>query len=253
MPARNRKTPQDPHLRAAAEQRHKSLPARPAEKHLHEFQHELKVHQIELEMQNAALQEAQTALGESRDAYADLYEFAPVGYLTLTDQGRILGINMTGAALLGVERQQLLEFQFARFVRPEDAGQWHRHFKEVLSQEEKRDCELALLVGNGSRLDVQLHSQRMVKDRQAHTVRVVMTDITERKHVQEALREQEAFFRLLAENVYDFISVLDLRAVVPGRACPQRSSTRSGRSGQIRHRPGPQVRFRPPCPVPAVR
>lgn len=174
------------------------------------LRHELEVHQIELEMQNQALRETQTALGESRDAYADLYELAPVGYLTLSDQGLILGINMTGAALLGVERQQLLKCRFARFVRPQDAGQWHMHFKEVLGQEERRDCELALLVGNGSRLDVQLYSQRLIKDGQTHAVRMVMTDITERKHAQEALREQEEFFRLLAENVYDFIAVLDL-------------------------------------------
>ncbi|MDO8311172.1 MAG: hypothetical protein Q7T25_04460, partial [Sideroxyarcus sp.] len=89
---------QDP-LRTSAEAQLRYAPdtkqmPRPAEK----LMHELQVHQIELEMQNETLRQAQIALEGSRDRYVDLYDFAPVGYLTLNHEGMIDEINLTGAA-----------------------------------------------------------------------------------------------------------------------------------------------------------
>jgi PAS domain-containing protein len=82
--------------------------------------HELHVHQIELEMQNRELREAQQALEDSRDRYAQLYDFAPVGYLTLDRAQCIAEINLTGAALLSVERARLLGQPFAHYVAAAD-------------------------------------------------------------------------------------------------------------------------------------
>jgi len=69
---------------------------------------ELQLHQVELEQQNLALHEAQQALEASRDRYSTLYDFAPIGYASLSSRGIIQDINMTGAALLGQERSSLI-------------------------------------------------------------------------------------------------------------------------------------------------
>ncbi|MHB8950367.1 MAG: hypothetical protein ACYC4S_15075 [Rhodoferax sp.] len=110
MEPQDEKPPQAPSLRSIAEAQHtrdtlahkaRGLPAE-------ELLHELQVHQIELEMQNAALREAQLELEASRDRYVDLYDFAPLGYLTLTLDGLIQEVNLTAAGWLGVVRGQLL-------------------------------------------------------------------------------------------------------------------------------------------------
>jgi PAS domain S-box-containing protein len=80
--------------------------------------HELQVHQIELEMQNIELQESRDRMEVLLDKYTDLYDFAPVGYLSLDEQGRILEANLIGAALLGVERSRLISKSSLQFVSP---------------------------------------------------------------------------------------------------------------------------------------
>ena len=129
-------TPLD--LRSQAEAQFAAMPvlAEPTPDSRDKLLHELQVHQIELEMQNQALRDTQTALEESRDRYLylykaarhryfTLYEFAPVAYLTLTEQGLIQEINLTGATLLGGERQKLLQQQFAGFIDSADSNHWH--------------------------------------------------------------------------------------------------------------------------------
>ncbi len=83
-----------------------------------ELLHELQVHQIELEMQNEQLRQAQVALEESRDRHVDLYEFSPVGYLNLDHEGLINEINLTAATILKVERNRLPYRRFVQFVAP---------------------------------------------------------------------------------------------------------------------------------------
>jgi PAS domain-containing protein len=78
--------------------------------------HELQVYQVELEMQNAALQEARNRMEAQLEKYTELYDFAPVGYFSLDKQGSILEVNLTGGALLGVERSRLIGRSFPLFV-----------------------------------------------------------------------------------------------------------------------------------------
>ena len=180
-----------------------------------ELLHELQVHQIELEMQNKALTEAQIALEESRDRFVDFYECAPVGYLSITDKGLIADINLTGAALLGAESKQLLLKPFARFVIPADEDRYHAHFFGVLKTAEKLTCELRLLRRDGAHVYARLDSLRVINDGVAPALRVVLTDITERKQLETGLAEIAAKAKCLSDALDNvpssYVYMKDLR------------------------------------------
>ncbi|MDP3873086.1 MAG: EAL domain-containing protein [Methyloversatilis sp.] len=160
-------------------------PRRPAD----ELLHELQVHQIELEMQNEALAQTQIALEESRDRYLDLYELAPIGYMTLTRDDQIAAINLTGATLLGEERSKLLRRRFARFIVAEDRDFWHRHFMRAFRQDGSTTCELTLQRSDGTFFDACLDCLRSSSD-DASTpqLRVAISDITARRKRNEEER-----------------------------------------------------------------
>lgn len=198
-------------LRAAAERKlakmpHADAPVRPTE----EILYELQVYQIELEMQSEELQRAQRMIEESRDRYTNFYDLAPVGYITLSHEGLIDEINLTGAELLGNERDKLMRKRFAAFVAPEDHENWDQYFTSVLQRDDKLTCELAILRRDKTRRQVRLDSLRLLKDNKSPVVRIVLADISENKRSEEVLREQEEFYRKITENVDDFIAVLDL-------------------------------------------
>jgi len=160
--------------------------------------YELQVHQIELEMQNDELRRIQLALEESRDKYLDLYDFAPVGYFTLTPEALIQEINLTGAALLGMARQKLINSRFRRMVAAKAQDRWDRHFQSVLQQGERQSCELTLKKADGSTFQAQLDSIRQELKTGIPLVRTAISDISESKRTQEALRESEQRFRELS-------------------------------------------------------
>ena len=203
----------DRNLRNAAEGKlAQSLgaPGEMREKTLEEVIHELQVHQIELEMQNEELRKAQLALEESRERYADLYDFAPVGYFTINQEALIKEVNLTGAILLGVVRQELTNSRFRRFVAPADFGLWDRHFLSVFQQDERQSCDLMLKRPDGSTFYAGLQSIRMEGSRGAFEVHTAITDITERKQAEEILHLSEERYRDLVENSQDLICTHDL-------------------------------------------
>jgi PAS domain S-box-containing protein len=158
--------------------------------------HELKVHQIELEMQNETLREAQVALEESRDRYLDLFEFAPVGYITLNTTGLIEEINLTGAKLLGQDRKNLRHDRFARFVVTEDRNQWQRFFIAMLQQEGKQSCEVRLLRKDGTLCTVIVECRRRTAGGIAPFLNIALTDISALRRTMDQLRVREDRLRL---------------------------------------------------------
>lgn len=176
----------------------KSLPdlkGQPAEKLIHELQ----VHQIELETQAEELRRVQSALEESRDKYLNLYEFAPVGYLTLNDKALIEDVNLKGATLLGVERGILVNARFRTFIAPEGLDQWDRYFLNVLNQGERQSCPIQLMRSDGSTFPAQLESLRISNSSIGDPkVRVTISDITYIRQAEMALRVSNKKLNLLS-------------------------------------------------------
>jgi PAS domain S-box-containing protein len=181
--------------------------------------HELKVHQIELEMQNEELRRAQIELGASRARYFDLYDLAPVGYFTINDNGLILESNLTAARLLGAERIALVNKPISRIILDNDQDIYYNHRKRLFKTGLPQECELRLVKKDGSRLWVRLDAA-IVQDAQGTPVcRAVVSDISARKQAEEKSvndqamlqaerkKVEEAHGRLAAivENSYDAI------------------------------------------------
>jgi len=150
--------------------------------------HELSVHQIELEMQNEELRRSQEDLEQSRSEYADLYDFAPVGYLTFDKLGLITRANLTACGLLGIERSFLVKRPLALFARPGSEDLFYFHKQKVLESSAMQTCELALKRKDGTFFDAQLESVAVHVNGQS-AVNSIVTDITERKRAEEALEQ----------------------------------------------------------------
>ncbi len=203
-------------LRAEAEKRlARSSGVKPAEeeKPCEDIIHELNVHQIELEMQNEALRKAQLDLEESRDRYADLYDFAPLGYFTFSHKGIIEEVNLTGASLLGIERQKLLERGFGRFVDEKDLPSWDRHLIDVKQNREKQNCELLLKLEDGSGFYARLESVRTDLSDGGLVIRSIVSDITEHKNAERIRTLNVQLNHQVAElNAFAYSVAHDLRA-----------------------------------------
>src|SRR5258706_2416859 len=139
---------------------------------------------LERELGQAAIRaehrKGQIELEISRDRYVDLYELAPVGYLTLSADGLIEQLNLTGADMLGGERNRLLRTRFTQFVLTADIDRWHEHFAHVLHHGDRQRVELALPSHRGSCLYVQLDCMRAEAGSAAPMVRVARTAIKRR-------------------------------------------------------------------------
>ncbi|MGB4065873.1 MAG: sensor domain-containing diguanylate cyclase [Azonexus sp.] len=188
----------------------KYLPARPlVDSDPRKLLHELHVHQIQLEMQNHELRQAQAELEDSRILYRDLYDLAPIGYCTLDDEGLITQANLTAANMLGVAREALVKQPIRRFIAQEEQDTFHCYSQQLISTAGLHTCDLRMMKSCGSTFWVRLSSVREAGLGNKPVYRLTFGDITESKRLEEALREQKSFFHLIAENLSDFIAVLD--------------------------------------------
>jgi len=173
--------------------------------------HELQVHQIQLEMQNEELRRVQLELQTTRDRFSDLYDFAPVGYLTTDSEDLILEANHTVAEMLGSEKNDLLSQQFSKFVFPGNQDTYYFHRRKLVESGEAQRCEVRLVKADGSSFYAQLEgcATRRNADGQIIQGRMAVLDITERKRAARDLRESEERWRSLTETSPDHIFTLD--------------------------------------------
>ncbi|MFW5985580.1 MAG: diguanylate cyclase domain-containing protein, partial [Halanaerobiaceae bacterium] len=167
--------------------------------------HELQVHQIELELQNEELRAAQSQLEAARARYYDLYNLAPVGYCTLTEEGLILEANLTACELLDRKRQELVQQSISNFIFSDDQDDYYFFRKRLLETGQPQDCELRILDKEENTIWVSLHAS-LVEDDDKPKIRIVLIDINERKQARKASKTREKRQKLAVEIASDFLS-----------------------------------------------
>jgi diguanylate cyclase (GGDEF)-like protein/PAS domain S-box-containing protein len=160
--------------------------------------HELKVHQIELEMQVEELRHAYDEADALRDKYADIYDFAPISYFSLDLQGAIVQMNLAGAILLGIKRSNQGRYRFASAIKPEYQAAFKRFQDEVLNNKSKTHCELVLLATD-HRAEATVRIEA-VPDESGVELRMVVMDLSVEKRAIQALHEKEGYQRALLDN-----------------------------------------------------
>jgi PAS domain S-box-containing protein len=185
-----------------------------ADQNTEQILHELRVHQVQLEMQNDELRRVQEELDASRVRYFDLYDLAPVGYCTLSEKGRIQEANLTAATLLGVARGALAQQPFARFIFTADQHLFT--LRQLCSSHDSRpfECELRLVKNDGSTFWAHLTITTVQLAAGQSEYRIVLSDISDRKHAEIRAREQTAFTRRILDSICAHIAILDPQGII---------------------------------------
>lgn len=164
---------------------------------------ELQMHQIELEMQYEELLLTQASAEAANRQYVDLYDFAPVGYFTLTTEGLIQLLNLRAAQLLGTVRQRLQDRRFALFVTLECRSGFLEFLVKTMNSDSRETCELEMLREDGSRFFARLEGLAMLSAAGIKRCRLAVIDTTESREAIRALEASETRFRLLFEQSRD--------------------------------------------------
>jgi PAS domain S-box-containing protein len=187
-------------LRKLAEEKLRAKPARKKFANITDLQrlvHELEIHQVELKLQNEELRGAQVELAASRDCYTDLYESAPVAYVTLDKDGAILQSNLMAAELLGVERQDLVRANLVKFVHSESQDDWYLHRQAALLNDTKQVCEIKIRRKDGTLLSIRAESIGVGEgnERRCRTAFVDLTELKRAENEREQLLVREQIAR----------------------------------------------------------
>ncbi len=224
MKRRNKKlVDETEELRQQAEQRlhlHMTPVAEMSETEVAVLVHELRVHQVEMEMQNDELRKTQVELEQSRSKYAELFDFAPVGYLVFDANGLVVEANLTASSMLGWDRSDIVARAFSLHVASGSRDTWRLHYGAVFRTGKGQQCEIEVINKEQIHLVVRLHSRPVLGERnEVIQCRTAMLDVTALVRAEQRLRDSERRFRTLAENSPDIIVRLDkdLRIVYASR------------------------------------
>jgi len=187
--------------------------------------HELEVHRVELEIQNEQLRESELSAEQSQERYRQLYDSAPIGYLTLDARGAIVEANLAVSRLLELPRARLIGQKLSSFVAPRHQDRWHLE-RRALLQGERRSAEIELSLADGSMLQAQLVGSPS-EDAPAGTLHLAVMDVTDLRATERALRRaasaaalaEQQERRKLASDLHDdagqllSLATLKLRAL----------------------------------------
>lgn len=175
--------------------------------------HELDTHRIELELQNDELLNTQIQLQDATQEYIDFYNFSPVGYVTLNGEGLIVKSNLTLAALIGVEKRDLINKPFSDFVLDLDQDVFYLYRRELLNNNQTQSCELRLGSVHGKPVWVKLDGPFKIS-RKDPGISLSLTEINHLKEIEAVLSKSETSLRAIFDNVLDGIIRLNLYGVI---------------------------------------
>lgn len=158
--------------------------------------HELHVHQIELEMQNEELQRAQSELETNVTRLTQLYEFAPVGYITLDTQGGLLDVNLAGASMFGCDRALLIGRRFAHALAVQTRSAFDSFLAKVFASRTSDIHEISLCPEGAAPRIIELAA---TVSENGEECLLVATDITRRSQAEHACQELRARLTQLHE------------------------------------------------------
>lgn len=168
--------------------------------------HELQVHQVELEMQNAELHTVRDGLETLLEKYTDLYDFSPVGYFTLGREGKVKLVNLTGATLTGTTRAKLIGHSFTQLITPDQRPAFRTFLEQIFTDDNKQIGDFPLLRPDQTTLIVKIRAQRSLSGLECSAV---VVDITERIEAEAKVQNSEVRYRRLFETAHDGVLLMD--------------------------------------------
>lgn len=162
---------------------------------------QLQTYENDLETQDEDLRQFRVELAALRARNLDLYELAPIGYCTLTEEGTVLEANLAACILLGINRDELIGRQISRFSHPEDLDRYGLHKKRLIETARMQDFELRIVKSDTTVCNVDMTLLAAQKPDGTSVHRIVLRDITKRKLMEEAL-----LYRLTIEELVTRIS-----------------------------------------------
>jgi diguanylate cyclase (GGDEF)-like protein/PAS domain S-box-containing protein len=178
--------------------------------------HELMVHQIELEMLNENLRHAQAELETSKARYFDLYQMAPVAYLTVSEQNLILEANLKATQLLGMQGKALIAQPLTRFIAFTDQDIFHFYRHALIKTHESQTFELDMIKPDGDVFCVRMQMNQAVEVDSQPAFRIIIHDISQQKAKDQYLRQAAAMFETAREGV--MVTDDKMRILVVNRA-----------------------------------
>jgi len=172
---------------------------------------ELEVQQSELEAQNEDLMQAKSETDNLLNKYQELYDFAPVGYVTLDEQGNIIDANLTLTGLLGIERIKLINTHFDHFIPSDTRPAFYNFFKNVIKTDMCQKCQMRLIKKDDTVFYALLEGIA-VMDKKYPEVKHIMlsiTDITDCKSIEENLLKEKDFSNILIESLPGIFCLFD--------------------------------------------
>ncbi len=161
--------------------------------------HDLRVHQVELEMQNEELRRTLVDLSVSQAHHFNFYNFAPVGYCTISEKGLILEANLTSASLLGLTRSELIDQPLTNFIHQQDQDLYYLFRKLLLGHEAVKPCDLRVVRGDNAVFWARLRAVAVQDSDGSPVYRLILSDITEYKHAEEEAQRNESRLRRLVD------------------------------------------------------